>query len=360
MIIKTYVRYIVKEYLLILLNITMVFYSLIFILNIFEELSFFKNIDTNFLFPIFLTFLNVPSILYDIFPFIFLISTQFYFIKIFEKNELIIFKNFGLSNIKILKILILSALIFGMFIIFVFYNFSSKAKKTYLNLKNEYTLDNRYLAVITENGLWIKDEIDENINIISAKKIEKNNLINVEITQFNKDFVLKRSIYSSIIDITSNKWIVKYPKISQENETTNLKNDLFFKSNFNAEKINNLFSNLSSLSFLKLIEIKKNYRILGYSTVEINTHIQKIFAYPFYLTIMTLFSGIIMLNIKHNKPKIFNLVLGIVLSVVIYYINYFSNVVGQNLDIPLMISVWAPIIIITLSCGIGLVRLNEK
>ena len=67
-----------------------------------------------------------------------------------------------------------------------------------------------------------------------------------------------------------------------------------------------------------------------------------------------------MLNIKHNKPKIFNLVLGIVLSVVIYYINYFSNVVGQNLDIPLMISVWAPIIIITLSCGIGLVRLNEE
>ena len=83
MIIKTYVRYIVKEYLLIFLNVTMVFYSLIFILNIFEELSFFKNVDTNFLFPIFLTFLNVPSILYDIFPFIFLISTQFYFIKIF-------------------------------------------------------------------------------------------------------------------------------------------------------------------------------------------------------------------------------------------------------------------------------------
>jgi len=360
MIIKIYQNYIIRKYLTTLAIVTLIFFSLTIILNIFEEMNFFKDLDVNIFFPIILTFLNAPSVLYEIFPFIFLISTQFFFIKLSEANELIVFKNHGVTNYQILKVVVFLTFLIALLINVVFYNVSSNLKFLYLDLKNDYSMDNKYLAVITENGLWIKDEIDENINIISAKKIEKNNLINVEITQFNKDFVLKRSIYSSIIDITSNKWIVKYPKISQENETTNLKNDLFFKSNFNAEKINNLFSNLSSLSFLKLIEIKKNYRILGYSTVEINTHIQKIFAYPFYLTIMTLFSGIIMLNIKHNKPKIFNLVLGIVLSVVIYYINYFSNVVGQNLDIPLMISVWAPIIIITLSCGIGLVRLNEE
>ena len=360
MITKVYQNYIIKKYLATLTLVTLIFFSLTIILNIFEEMNFFKDLDVNIIFPISLTFLNSPSVLYEVFPFIFLISTQFFFIKLFEANELMVFKNYGISNFQILKVIVFLSFFIALLINIVFYNVSSNLKFLYLELKNDYSLDNKYLAVITENGLWIKDEIDESINIISAKKIEENNLIDVEITQFDKNFLLERSIYSNKIDITNNQWVVENPKIFIENKTTESKKELIFKSNFNAEKINNLFSNLSSLSFLKLIEIKKNYTLLGYSTVEIDIHIQKIFAYPFYLTIMTLFSGIIMLNIKHNKPKIFNLILGIILSVIIYYINYFSNVVGQNLDIPLIISVWSPIIIITLTCGIGLVRLNEK
>ena len=75
---------------------------------------------------------------------------------------------------------------------------------------------------------------------------------------------------------------------------------------------------------------------------------------------MTLFSAIIMTNIKHNKPKVFNLTLGILLSVVIYYINYFSAVLGQNLSLPVSVAVWSPMLIIFLSCLIGMVRINEK
>ena len=359
MIIKTYVRYIVKEYLLIFLNVTMVFYSLIFILNIFKKLSFFKNVDTNFLFPIFLTFLNVPSILYDIFPFIFLISTQFYFIKVFEKNELIIFKNFGLSNIKILKILILSALIFGMFIIFVFYNFSSKAKKIYLNLKNEYTLDNRYLAVITENGLWIKDEINESILIVNAVAIDGNYLTDVSIVVLSKDYDLIRNIEAQKIDITKLLWKATNVKIHKNNITIE-KDELELETHFNLEKINNLFSNLSSLTMWELVKLKKDYKSLGYSTSEIDNHQHKIITYPIYLMIMVLLSSIIMFNIKTNKTRVFNIILGISLSVIIYYIRYFFNLLGENNQIPIIMSIWFPLIIMLILCSIGMVRINEK
>ena len=54
------------------------------------------------------------------------------------------------------------------------------------------------------------------------------------------------------------------------------------------------------------------------------------------------------------------LIFGIILSVVIYYINYFSAVLGQNLSLPSYVSVWTPILLIFLSCAIGLVRINEK
>ena len=87
MLIKTYQKYLTKTFISLLLQITFVFFSLIIILSLFEEISYFKDLDTSFFYPIFLTFLNSPSVIYSIFPFIFLISTKFFFIKISEKNE---------------------------------------------------------------------------------------------------------------------------------------------------------------------------------------------------------------------------------------------------------------------------------
>ena len=359
MIIKTYTKYIIKQYFEIIFKVTMIFYCLIFLLNILEELSFFKNTEIGFLFPIFLTFLNSPSILYDILPFILLISTQFFFIQTFEKNELIIYKNFGLSNLKILKILTYFSFIFGLFIIFIFYNVSAKFKYFYLDLKNVYTLDNKYLAVITENGLWIKDEINESTLLINADSVDGHFLKNVSITEFSTDFQLKRSIQAKKVDIKNTKWKIYSAKISINNFTSK-KDELFLDTHFNLEKINNLFSNLSSLTMWQINKLKQDYEELGYSIVEIDTHKHKIIAYPIYLMIMTILSGIIMLNIKINKSRVFNLILGISLSVVIYYIRYFFNLLGENERIPIIMSIWFPLVILLILCSIGLVRINEK
>ena len=110
----------------------------------------------------------------------------------------------------------------------------------------------------------------------------------------------------------------------------------------------------------ELKNLKNDYKSLGYSTLEIDTHRNMIIAYPIYLTIMTMLSGIIMLNIKVNKSKMFNLLLGISLSVIIFYIKYFFNILGENGKIPIMLSIWFPLIILSIFCSIGLIRINEK
>ena len=360
MILNTYQKYISKKFIYNIIKISLVFYSLIFIMNILEEINFLKDSDTTFMLPIILTFLNAPSVLYEIFPFIFLIATQFFYLDLIDKNELLVFKNHGINNFNILKILVIISALIALIINIVFYNISSNLKFLYLDIKNDFAKDNKYLAVITENGLWIKDEIDNKINIINAEKIIGDELVNVEIIQFDYSFTFEKTIVAKKVNVKDYVWSINNAKISEDNFNKTINEDLQFSSNFNAEKINNLFSNLTSLNFFELKSTKENYEELGYSTIDIDTHIQKIFAYPFYLIIMTLFSAIIMTNIKHNKPKIFNLTIGILLSVIIYYINYFSAVLGQNLSLPVSVAVWSPMAIILLSCTIGMVRINEK
>ena len=359
MILNTYKKYILSLFSKTLVEIILIFFSLILIINLFEEINFLKNENVSGYYPIFLSLLNTPSIIFDILPFIFLISTLLFFIKLINKNELSIFKYTGITNNQVLRIIVFFSFVIGLFLIFAFYTFSSKLKNQYLLIKNEFSSDDKYLAVITENGLWIRDEINETINITTADKINNNLLINVSIVQFDKNYNLLQLIQSKKVNIKSKNWNIDEPLITKDNVTNKLE-ILKFNSNFDIEIINNLFSNLSSMSLMQLNKLKKDYKKLGYSTVGIEVYEHKIFSVPIYLAIMTLLSGIIMFNSKFKKSKIFNIILGISLSVVIYYVNYFSGLLGETGKIPIILSVWLPMIILMLISLIGLVRLNEK
>ena len=357
---KIYQKYIINLYTKLLVKITGVFFILTFVLNIFEEINYFKDTDVGFLFPIFLTLLNIPSLIFEILPFIFLITTQFFFLRLLETDELNIFKVYSLSNIKIINILNFTNFILGLIIVLFFYNISAKFKFNYLDIKNKYSGDNKYLAVITENGLWIKDELNNKSNIINAEKIEENFLKNVSILQFNEKHELLMSIESEKIDISKNIWSIKNPIVFEDNMNITSYKEIPFETNFNLDKINSLFSNMSSLNFLQLYKLKKDYQSLSYSTREIDVHVQKMAVYPFYLMTMSILSAIIMLNIKHNNPTIFYIILGILMSVIIYYINYFFSLLGKNGNMPIVLATWSPIIIINIFSLIGLIRINEK
>jgi len=358
--IKIYQNYLVKLFLKKITLLSGIFLSLIFILSIFEEISYFKNIDVGIYFPFLLTLLNTPSTLFEIFPFIFLISSQFFFLELIDKNELEFLKVHGLNNIKIIQILSSTSIILGIFLILLFYQFSSQLKFLYFDLKNDYSKDDKYLAVITENGLWIKDELGDKKYVINASKINGNYLENVSIAEFDLNFKLIKMIESDKVDVSSKEWNIFKPTISINNSTKILQNDISIFTHFDLKKINSMFRNLSSLNILELNKLKRDYEDLGYSTFEITSHLNRLYSFPVYLSIMSVFSAIIMLNIKRNKPMIYHIISGVLLSVIIYYFYYLFNLLGQNGKIPLLASTWLPLLLLMIFILIGLVRINEK
>ena len=145
---KIYIIFLIKGFIRSFIYVAAVIFSLIFILNILTEVEFFREIDVKYYFPIYLSLLNTPSLLFEMFPFIFLISTQLYFINLMQNDQIQTFKYSGLKNSKILFILLLTSFTTGLILISLFYNLSSNLKNIYLELKNNYTSDDKYLAVI--------------------------------------------------------------------------------------------------------------------------------------------------------------------------------------------------------------------
>ena len=356
---KTYTQFLVRNYLSSLLNVFFIFFCLIFFLNLLTELEFFKQTEVKSTFPLYLSLINTPMLVFEMFPFVFLISTQFFFNNLFNNNEMNIFKYSGLKNTKIFSILITTTFLIGIIIISIFYNLSSNLKNLYLGLKSNYTEDKKYLAVITNNGLWIKDIYDKKILMINAGSFNNNELQDAYISEFDENFEIKRNIKSQKIDISDKEWIIKDAEIYIQNNKKIVKS-LKFNTNFDYELIQNLFSNMSSLSFLELIEMRKNYKKLNYSLTEIDLQLLKLITFPIYFVLMFIFSGIIMMNTKTFKSKSLKIIIGLFLSVIIYYINNFFFILGTSEKLNVIISVLIPLFFLSIINFIFIKNINAK
>ena len=357
---KTYIKFLIYIFVKSFFFVSLVLLSLIFILNLLTELEFFKNIQVSTYYPMYIALLNTPSLLFEMFPFVFLLTTQVFFVNLLNNNQIQIFKYSGLKNSRIMLILSTVSFSIGIIIIIFFYNLSSSLKNFYLEEKIKHTLDGKYLAVITNNGLWIKDVVDKKVNIINASKIDQNLLLNVFITEFNEEFNVVRNIQSQKIDIKNKLWKIYDVNIYNNNGSVEKRQSVNFESNFDYKKIQSLFSNLSSLSLLELFELRKNYKSLSYSTTELDVQIQKIISFPLYFTLMTILAAILMFNTKKLKNTTFKLAIGLFMSVVIYYMNNFFMILGNTEKIPVIISIWIPLFIILLFSSIAMVKINEK
>ena len=355
-------KYFFIEYSKIVLNVTLAFLALGIVLNLFEEVNFFKDHAVGFLLPLSLTFLKVPSIIYKLFPFIFLISSIILFLNFVQSEEVIAIKIAGISNFRIIFFPAIISLIFGIFIVTSINTVTSKLTHKYLDIKNEYTKDNDYLAALTENGIWIKDKIEGNTNIIRAKKLSQNDLIDVSIYKFDENNKPQVRIEARKADVSSNEWQLSDARIYY-GVTNNLSTYLAshsFVSNFEINSIKNIFSNLDAISFWELNKLKENYKYLGYSTKEIESEFQRALSFPLFLMSMTLLAGAVVMNIKYRGNYLAYVIIAIILSVIIFYLNDFSRALGETEQISLIMSVWTPLIIVLIISSIGMIHVNEK
>ena len=111
---------------------------------------------------------------------------------------------------------------------------------------------------------------------------------------------------------------------------------------------------------MDLYELRQNYKRLNYSTTEVDMHILKLISYPIFLLLMALFSSVIMLNMQNVKGITFKIVIGLFFSVLIYYLNNFSYVLGSTERISPSLSISLPLIVLLSINCLMLYKVNEK
>ena len=137
----------------------------------------------------------------------------------------------------------------------------------FMKKQNQSSKDIDHLVNFNKNGLWIKEELIGKKRII-CRTPEGYNLINLKIFHFNQNSSLLEKICADKAFIKDNTWLLTNVKVFKLEDDT-LKKKYFenyqIDSVYNYEKINNLFKNFDTLSFIKLLTKKNDLKKNGYS-----------------------------------------------------------------------------------------------
>ena len=360
---KVIYRYLINGFLKTIMNVVLVFICLGVILNLFEEIEFFKNLDQGIQMPVMLTIMFIPNLIINLLPFIVFISTMWYLISIRSNTDLLSLKVFGFSNIKIVSILSFTALIFGLLILIAVNPITSAMVKYYEQTKARYADDIDHLVTINKNGVWIKETIDKKLLITTAKKLDNNFLLDVTIYKLDDDNSIFQRIESKKVDVTKNNWVFSSAQIYNfNNEKTDVKKKQNYSmySKYNLEKFNTLYKNLDTISFIKLLTDYKQLKLKGYTKELLDEKLNYFLSLPIFLFLMVVLASIFIIGSFNKNQNIYYVFISIIACVVIYYFKDLSIAMGQTNRISLALAVWMPIIAISLFCLIGVIQINEK
>ena len=355
-------KYLAKEFIKIVINTSIIFFCLGFIMNIFEEINFFKDFNVTITTPIILSLLFVPSLLNYFFPFVILLSGMWFFLKIKKTDELTSMNVSGMSNLSVIIVPSFLSIILGIFFVTALNPITSLLVKKYETVKGNYEKEQDYLATVTVNGIWIKERGLKANYMIRASHLEKENLMGVTIYEFDKDNNFTRRIEADSANITSLKWVLKNITVINSDGImlTEPIKDPFYFSMYDIKKIKSLYSNLDTISFWDLEHEINLLKQRGYSTREMQVKLHRSLAFPFFLLSMVLLSSVFTLGTTFKENNWTYVFLTITASVVIFFFNDFSAALGKTDKLPIELSVWMPIAIIFIFSFVGIIHANQK
>ena len=194
-------------------------------------------------------------------------------------------------------------------------------------------------------------------------KNSRNQLENLILFNFDKNYILKNKIYSKRANVETNQWILEDVIILEVNEGIGNKKKLdkmIINSLYDYEKITSLFKNFDTLSFLDLILNYNDYLQKGYNKVFLDQSLHSMLSLPFFLFIMTSLASILAFGTLKKSNNIKLIITGIIVCVIVFYLKDLSLALGKTNRISLVFASWMPILIIGIFSSVGIIQINEK
>ncbi|MBE6452611.1 MAG: LPS export ABC transporter permease LptG [Alphaproteobacteria bacterium] len=359
-------KYLIKQILLNFLAVLLMVLSVILLFEIVEILRRTSDRqDADIWFVLQMAITKMPKTIEMVFPFVMMIAAMATFWKVSKTNEFVIMRAAGVSIWEFLTPVLAATFVIGMINVTLVNPVAADLYDLYETLEYRFKTKNPKAVLFSDQGLWIREAIDENnIMVLQAKSLrqEKDGLLmrNVTILEMDRKSQPSRRLEAFVATLQDGYFKLKDVRIYRSGMQTEVKNSVDYKTTLDAERIKENFVAPESISFWDLPDTIRFYEMSGFSAVRHNLRYMSLLVSPFLLCAMVLVAAVFALRPNSRRGGVMFLIVGgITTGFVVYFLSQLVYAFGINGDIPVFMAVVTPTLVIGLIAVSALLHLED-
>lgn len=353
-------RYFAKRFLSIFLGVFGVFFLIMVFLDLVEQMRRFSKVDATFSDILTLTLLNVPQGIYQILPLIVILATITLFLGLARSSELVVTRAAGRSALMSLVSPVLMALTIGIMAVSFMNPIVASTSRQY-EVRRDALVGDSSVLTLGSSGLWLRQGNEEGQTVIRAKSanLDGTVLSGVSFITFSAETGPVRRVEGLRAELMDGAWLVYDAKSwplgininAEAAATTHV--TLEIASTLTAAEIRDSFGTPSSIQIWDLPAFIERLRAAGFSAQRHEVWLQMELALPVFLVAMVLIGASFTLRHQRGGRTGMMVLFAILLSFAIYFLRNFTQILGENGQLPAVLAAWAPpLAAIAMSLGI--------
>jgi len=342
--------YFARRFAMSFLLITAILFTLIALTGLIEQTqrSFADSLSFGDL--LHLTLLDTPSTLNLILPLNMLLATVVLFFSMSRSYELVITRASGRSALKTLMSPLIVALVIGALAVGMFNPIVAATSKRYEQLSDSFRGSGASALSISEEGLWLRQGSENGQTVIRAWQSNNDGSVLYDVTfvSYLPDGGPIRRIEAKSAALGSEGWRLEDAKSWPLEDGLNSEGNaqtydfLTLPSTLTVEGIRDSFGKPGAISIYQLPAFINQLEYSGFSPRRHKVWLQSELARPVFLMAMVLVASAFTMRHTRSGGTGLAVLSAVLLGFGLYFIRSFSQILGENGQIPVLLAAWAP------------------
>lgn len=342
--------YVFRRFLKTFLIVFMVFWSIILLIDLVEQLRRFSADDISTTKAFHLALMNSPASLYRILPLIMILSAIALFLALARSSELVVIRAAGRSGLRFLVTPLLAALAIGLVAVGILNPLVAATQKEYDRLWTVMSRGEESTLSFSETGLWLRQGTETGQTVIHAQRANTDGteLFQVSFVLFDESGLPSARIEAGSAQLEPGAWRLQSARrwdltaANPERSVTVLDDGTELASNLTREGILDSFGDPSVVPFWDLPDYIKGLENAGFSARSHRVWLQIEMAQPMLLAAMVLVAaGFTMRHTRAGGTGTLVLI-AVLCGFAIFFLRNFAQVLGQNGQVPIALAAWTP------------------
>lgn len=342
-------RYFARRFLMSFLGVLGVFFVIMVSLDLVEQLRRYASTDATFGDLFVLTLLNVPQGIYQILPLIMILAAIALFLSLARSSELVVTRAAGRAALRTLLAPLGVAFVIGLIAVAILNPIVAGTSKQFETRVNALRGETSILSV-GNTGLWLRQGDSNGQTVIHAERTNLDGTVlrDVSFMTFTADGRPRERIDAGTARLTPGAWALSVAKIwdlqapdTAEASATRTA-QLTIPSSLTRAQIRDSFGTPSSIPIWELPAFIDRLRAAGFSAQRHLVWFHTELALPVFLVSMVMIGASFTLRHQRGGRTGLMVLAAILLAFVIYFIRNFAMVLGENGQLPAVLSAWAP------------------